>query len=61
MNTTEQYLHSVAEFGSAHAKFILAHCRAFEPDQLTFKGWTGEPQNCFADALGLVSYGSRLY
>jgi hypothetical protein len=61
MTPTEQHLKAVAAFGSAYAKFVLKHGRAFEPDLLTFKGWTGEPKNCFANALGLVSCGSRLY
>jgi hypothetical protein len=30
MTSTEQHLRAVAEFGSAHAKFILEHGRAFE-------------------------------
>jgi hypothetical protein len=50
MTSIEQYLTAVASLGSAHAKFILKHGRAFEPDLLTFKGWTGEPKNCFGNA-----------
>ena len=61
MTATEQYLKAIASLGSAMGKFILEHGRAFEPDLLTFKGWTGEPKNGFANALGLVSCGSRLY
>lgn len=54
MTSTEQHLRAVAEFGSAHAQFILRHGRAFEPDLLTFKGWTGEPKNCFGNAAMVV-------
>jgi hypothetical protein len=51
---TEQYLHGIADhFGSAMGKFILKHGRAFEPDLLTFKGRTGEPKNCFGNAVRL--------
>jgi hypothetical protein len=53
MTSTEQHLKAVAAFGSAHAQFILRHGRAFEPDLLTFKGWTGEPKNCFGNAVRL--------
>jgi hypothetical protein len=60
VTATELYLKAVAEFGSAHAQFILKHGRAFEPDLLTFKGWKGEPKNCFGNALSLLC-GSRLY
>jgi hypothetical protein len=52
---TEQYLHAIADhFDSALGKFILKHGRAFEPDPLTFKGWTGEPKNCFGNAVTLL-------
>ena len=60
MTPTEQYLKALADFGSAHAHFILKHGRAFEPDLLTFKGWTGEPKNCFGNTVSLLC-GTRLY
>ena len=60
MNPTEAYLQPLACIGSAHAQFILEHGRAFEPDLLTFKGWKGEPKNCFGNAVSHVC-GSRLY
>jgi hypothetical protein len=60
MTDTQAYLRVVAKFGSASANFALAHGRAFEPDLLTFEGWTGEPKNCFGNAVSLLC-GSRLY
>ena len=60
MTNTEHYLQAVASMGSVHAKFILEHGRAFEPDLLTFKGWTGPPKYCFGNGVSLLC-GSRLY
>jgi hypothetical protein len=34
--------------------FILEHGRAFEPDERTFEGWTGEPKNCFGNSTEMV-------
>lgn len=55
MTEAETYLRLISDhFGNAHAKFILAHGRAWEPTAQTFKGWRGKQKECFGNAAKLV-------
>lgn len=54
MTDTESYLKAIADIGSAHAKFILEHGLAWEPDANTFRGWRGQIKNCFGNSCKAV-------
>jgi hypothetical protein len=56
MNDSQQYLTAIASFhgGNAQSKFLLAHGRAFEIDERTFKAKRMTIKECFSNATKMV-------